>query len=586
MGNHKLTPQNDSVSVQEQESSGLQGPSLSPPPFSLTSSPAQLTESPDQEVESDLEMMGGGDGFTAAGSGDDYLQSGMESMASSSPSAIQRTVGPGSSNPHGQEYLSSDKGMIHNGSNLQNLSNAGQGSEVIQAKFSLNLGGGMDKNPVYQSHDDVKEDRGRFEKIAHELGYDESYYDDLILELGLWANGPDQGTWNADRLVRNFLLDIADHREKSFFLKDVAKKTGLNVDWIPLFHQVIVHIDHVRDFLEEEEELEELEAYETEIRTIGKGLQDLTGQLQDPKIDLDLKAQLPQFIAHEFLQLGQRFQWLKSSYPLSDGGFSAKGRAHAMDTQTVPAMGYVKDDTFLQNITLDGTALTNTKSIYKKGAQVAEAASDASMPASVKKVYDEQGRAAALIKYENELATGLNVPGPFTWSKTPPKRDRNGGQTKNMNNTNASAYAMLANVNGYQGKRWEWLHIRASSLDGPTDGTNLVVGTRDANTQMMPFEANIRALSKLAGEHTDYKHLKVTFGTGAPDASAKHKVPEISIKWELVASDMVEEAEDLSGEAKFNPLSVGSSISKDEIGIIEEALKGKRDNLTPEEEEA
>ncbi len=40
-----------------------------------------------------------------------------------------------------------------------------------------------------------------------------------------------------------------------------------------------------------------------------------------------------------------------------------------------------------------------------------------------------------------------------------------------------------------------------------------------------------------------------------------------------------DESKDLSGEAIFSPLSTASSISKDEIGIIESALKDKRDGL-------
>ena len=583
MGDHLIAPQNDSVSVQEHESPGLEGPAKSPPPFSLTSSPTQLLAEKDQESDLDLDMMGGGDGFTAAGSGDDYLKSGMESMASSSPSTIQRTMGPGSYSSHGQEYLSSEKGATNHGENIQTLSQVGQGSEVIQAKFKINDG---KDNPVYENHKDVAGDEDFFNGIAARMGIAPAYHEELIVKLTQWAEGPDQGVWNAERLVRKLHADLMDeYGEKSGFLKKVHQTTGLDVDWVPRYQQLIEKIEHIGGFLEQDEEVNELMRFDLEVRAIGKTLHGFTNQLHDPTTHPDIKATLPQFIQQELLELGRKNAWLKQAYPLGEGGFSAKGRAHEMDVQDQGGNGYVKDDTFLENITLDGEALTKSQAVYKKNNQVPEAASAASMPQSVKKKLDENGRAAALTQYENELGEDLAGARTFKWSKTPPKMGRNGGQAVNMNNTNATAYAMLANVNGYQGKKWEWLHVQASSLNGPTDGTNLVVGTRDANTQMMPFEANIRLLSKMAGEHPDYKHLEITFSTSAPQGAAKHKVTDINFNWKLEKSDGAGgDVKDLSGSASFKPLSTGSSISKKEIGILEETLKGKRDAVKPIEE--
>lgn len=47
-------------------------------------------------------------------------------------------------------------------------------------------------------------------------------------------------------------------------------------------------------------------------------------------------------------------------------------------------------------------------------------------------------------------------------------------------------------------RTWEWLHIRAHSLGGDNAVGNLVAGTFDANTKMIPYEAGIQELSQSA----------------------------------------------------------------------------------------
>lgn len=45
---------------------------------------------------------------------------------------------------------------------------------------------------------------------------------------------------------------------------------------------------------------------------------------------------------------------------------------------------------------------------------------------------------------------------------------------------------------------WEWLHIIAHSLGGADHQDNLVAGTYNANTEMIPYESTIRNLTQIA----------------------------------------------------------------------------------------
>lgn len=47
-------------------------------------------------------------------------------------------------------------------------------------------------------------------------------------------------------------------------------------------------------------------------------------------------------------------------------------------------------------------------------------------------------------------------------------------------------------------RKWEWLHIVAHSLGGDNQVGNLVAGTFEANTQMIPHERNIHVLTQTA----------------------------------------------------------------------------------------
>ena len=49
-------------------------------------------------------------------------------------------------------------------------------------------------------------------------------------------------------------------------------------------------------------------------------------------------------------------------------------------------------------------------------------------------------------------------------------------------------------------RKWEWLHVVGHALGGNNEVGNLVAGTFDANTQMIPMERAVQQLSQKAGE--------------------------------------------------------------------------------------
>jgi hypothetical protein len=276
--------------------------------------------------------------------------------------------------------------------------------------------------------------------------------------------------------------------------------------------------------------------------------------------------------------LGRKEKDLKARFLLHEGGFSAKARAHKMGESKNWKKGCGEVTTWFKNVTLDGKSLG--EKVYKPFKKISEESSDLNLPSWVWSEAFKKGSTGALSALEKKLVSLVHKHGPYSLTRAPRSVDREGGQTKNMANTNASGYAMLADVPNWEGSRWEWLHIRAASLGGATNGSNLVVGTRDANTHMMPFEANIRLLANIVKKNPNYAKLLVLFSASGQDKIAKHKVDRITIEWKLVkASNASKGAKGASGEAQFNPLSVGESISKTEIAILEQVLKEKRQEL-------
>jgi hypothetical protein len=76
----------------------------------------------------------------------------------------------------------------------------------------------------------------------------------------------------------------------------------------------------------------------------------------------------------------------------------------------------------------------------------------------------------------------LTVSGPCRRGASSPGRDAA------MGNLSALNYARAVGVGGAEGATWEWLHLVGSSLGGGNTRGNLVAGTFDANTLMIPIE--------------------------------------------------------------------------------------------------
>lgn len=80
-----------------------------------------------------------------------------------------------------------------------------------------------------------------------------------------------------------------------------------------------------------------------------------------------------------------------------------------------------------------------------------------------------------------------------------------GAQYTAMNRTNAAAYAFGSGLTHQIDTNWEWLHIRGAGLGGATNSTNLIAGTYSANSHMIPYENQIKAMSAYASrEHPLY----------------------------------------------------------------------------------
>jgi hypothetical protein len=108
-----------------------------------------------------------------------------------------------------------------------------------------------------------------------------------------------------------------------------------------------------------------------------------------------------------------------------------------------------------------------------------------------------RGNAAA----HRERAGGLPRPRDTTVSSEllvtgPCKRgDESTGRDAAMSGFSALNYAKAVGVAGAEEHTWEWLHLVGSSLGGANEEGNLVAGTFDSNTIMIPIEQAIVAYS-------------------------------------------------------------------------------------------
>ncbi len=281
------------------------------------------------------------------------------------------------------------------------------------------------------------------------------------------------------------------------------------------------------------------------------------------------------------LEMLHKFDKLKKMFPLHSGGFGAKGRAHNMDVNINPDMvseNTQEDNHYINNISLDGNLLSNNNKVYKESKTVTNHPTG---PIVVEGVHNLNilNTQKKYLKSAFEFSSSIHTPQTAFFNNTPGGRDRGEGQYTNMNKTNAAGYAWLMGL-GLGNQKWEWLHIRGAGLGGYTDSTNLVTGTRDANTHMIPFESNIRTLATLVGNNRNlYKQLTVKWSVSG--GVKTHAYKTITIDWKLIGNDSKVKA---SGEANFSPLHTGSNISKKEVEALEDTLKEVRDGLPVQQE--
>ena len=266
---------------------------------------------------------------------------------------------------------------------------------------------------------------------------------------------------------------------------------------------------------------------------------------------------------------------LEKAFPIHGGGFGAKGRAHNIATSLQGNLNvpYKSTNHYLKNINLNGVTFSST--IDKASLTVnSEKAGQTHFNGSpdIHK-WDSQKRMKALSEFRNNV-TGVDTNKSTDYKRTAVARDRGDGQYTSMMKTTAAGYACLADIAGWKTQRWEWLHIKGAGLGGETNGSNLVAGTRDANTHMIPFESNIKTLATEVEKNPNYSHLGVTWQATKPAAS--HAFHSIKIGWTLYGNNNVS---NIDGDAEFDPLNTSNNISKDEVDELERALKAMRSNV-------
>lgn len=381
-----------------------------------------------------------------------------------------------------------------------------------------------------------------------------------------------------------------------------------------LIRHIESHAEKVRTDLDDEGDIDQLESLMKEARAIAskvmRHLQEALRHDERPQGQLVARGEedssemagrpSPRAFREHWLEkadeelasLRRKRDEILRAFAMSSGGFSARGRAHDGLGADVLAAGSpdptdkVIDTTFFEGITLNGVQLSSQIKAAKT-ARILGSEKAGQIVVNGERIAQEALPTVDPSKHLADFSQNvrqLNSNGAGDWSKefqdSPTRRDRGKGQFANMNQTNATGYAWLAGVPNWWKQRWEWLHVRGAGLGGETDGSNLVAGTRDANTHMIPFESNIRSLAGIAKEDDNYKNLRVDWSViPSPKANAKHVVNRVEISWKLNKADRVQRVDEPHGKASFEPLRTDSNISKIEVLKIEERLKETRDQL-------
>ena len=341
----------------------------------------------------------------------------------------------------------------------------------------------------------------------------------------------------------------------------------VQIDWVTYAERIYALINAVRPTLADDADIGDLARQEadvdaavtqanTHVRTF-----DETGRSNRVSISDTLHADRARMIA--FLAA------LNERYAATEGGFSAKGRANAIANVTNNRLALQTDNRFISNISINGRNLTDSIGVVKP----VTAPDAGAIRLNVNGTIYNQGQNRPLYN------DALEAPRTSQAAQCPPSFptvDRQGGQEVNMNNTNARGYAWVTNTNGWNTTQWEWLHIRGASLGGVTGPANLVLGTRDANTHMMPFETNLKVLAAYVSRRGDvFDRLNVTWSIA--NQVHPHSYQSITIAWSLhKTSRAPRDLTTPSGSARFSPLDAGAVLSKTEVGFLEDALRDAR----------
>lgn len=133
-----------------------------------------------------------------------------------------------------------------------------------------------------------------------------------------------------------------------------------------------------------------------------------------------------------------------------------------------------------------------------------------------------------------------------TFTHSPVRRGREAGQAAAMGKCPAGRYAAAV---GFPTGDWEWLHLRASRLGGPSRSVNLVAGTAAANTHMIPYE---RAIYDLARNASRARSLKVVWESDLWKANGQptHVAQTIRLTVQWTFQSMNEENRQLKAQAE------------------------------------
>ncbi|WP_343635935.1 DUF4157 domain-containing protein [Fluviicola sp.] len=143
---------------------------------------------------------------------------------------------------------------------------------------------------------------------------------------------------------------------------------------------------------------------------------------------------------------------------------------------------------------------------------------------------------------------------------------RDAGQKAVMNNYSAEEYVRVFNAKEANDKSWEWLHIQGARLGGANIPQNLVAGTSEANSHMIPYERAIHQLSKFSGPQLPINITWTASLIKDGDGLNTHISDSITISVEMdEMPDMQDEnnLEDLLGifPITFNPIE-GAQFTK------------------------